>query len=532
MRAPALLMLCALAAFVAEASEGRATSDFEIAAMNRQLETSRDAFSRIAAHMNLGDLQAGRGNQTAARSHYETARTLAEEEMGSARKSSALRRYARAASWAGLSAAKLGRGGEAHRLLEEALRYDSDSTGSWNVYASAMTVLEKHTHSVAAARNAVTIASRSAGDSVPDALDLNIYRYALASALSRTETASAGSEAETLLGQIVLALSDRQFDSLRRKVARDEQFEIFSSTRTDSSAYLSLLNRTRLRLAKIYEESGRAEDARLQYRAVLADRIDDPAALAGMARLASGDEQHRYFAESFDASPFSLALVRQYESFLSEREVSPSTRRGNGATVQRAIEEASRNRHQNALDLLQTLEASHPDNSTLRYLIIRSHINSAEFARAREQLERRGLPAEIAGELRKDLALAEKAASRVPSFFNVARTNEPLRLSPDDLSLLVARIRTGTLTPEQLALVDTLHFVAPVAFEDVTSRDAETTTFQAGSLYDQRFRFSSPATFTGRFEAGTPHELEFQILGISETDGRETLLLQPWRVSS
>lgn len=544
MKLLACLFIAALMTVSTAAAETRAASDFEIAAMRRQLESASDAFSRLSAHLNLGDLFLERGETTTARAHYTKALVLAEAERTRSRETSALRRYARATSYAGLAAARLGRDGEAFRLLEESLRYDSDSAGTWNVYASAMTVLGKHSRSVSAARNAVTIASRRSGETTADSLELSIYRYALASALSRYGTSQSELEAEDLLLQVTLDLAGTRFDGLRRQIARNEQFEIFSSTRSDSAAYLSLLNRSRLRLATIYEESGRITEAETQYRSVLRDRVDDPTALAGMARLGSGEERRRYFEESFDASPFSLPVVRQYEAFLDEHpdEVSMRRSRGKavdrnprlrpGRVVQRAVEEAAVERHQEAVALLEPLAALHPENSTLRYLIVRSKIRAGRFEHARETLQQSGMPGRLADELRALLADEQAAASAIPSFLDGEIPAGPVELSHEELVLLLRKLRTGSLAPEQMTMLDALHFTAPVSFERATSSDSETTTFQSGSMHRQPFRFAAPVAFRGRYDASAELQLEFQILGVTESDGRETILLQPWKVRS
>ena len=155
-RALVPLLAAILSVAVPLSAQERLTSDFEIAAMNRLLESSSDPFHRFSAHLNLGDLRLERGEMTAANSEYRKALQIAEVEMKKSRERSELRRYARAASYAGLASAKLGRGGTAMRLLDESLRYESDSSGGWNTYASAMTILGEHEKAVSAARNAVT----------------------------------------------------------------------------------------------------------------------------------------------------------------------------------------------------------------------------------------------------------------------------------------------------------------------------------------------------------------------------------------
>ena len=86
--------------------------------------------------------------------------------------------------------------------------------------------------------------------------------------------------------------SDR-FASLRGSVARRESFEIYSTARGEEAAYISLLNRSQLRLAALYEGRDDKEAARQQYQRVLDARSDDPTALAAMARLARSSISRR-----------------------------------------------------------------------------------------------------------------------------------------------------------------------------------------------------------------------------------------------
>src|SRR6185503_11645175 len=146
------------------------------------------------------------------------------------------------------------------------------------------------------------------------ALDLAIDQHALATALIEANELR---EAEQLLVTVTESLRSSAFDSLQRDVARQESFEVYSSARGDVAAYVSLLNRAQLRLASLYEQRGDVDRARTQYTRVLQGRSDDVTALAALARLARSDaERERYYAEAFEANPFSMALVRAYQIHL------------------------------------------------------------------------------------------------------------------------------------------------------------------------------------------------------------------------
>lgn len=82
-----------------------------------------------------------------------------------------------------------------------------------------------------------------------------------------------------------------------------------------------------LRLGRLYEERG--DLARERYRNVLAARSDDPAALAAMARLAgTPEEPERWYAPAFDANPFSLSLIRDYQRHRLAVRAEPQHARG------------------------------------------------------------------------------------------------------------------------------------------------------------------------------------------------------------
>ena len=291
-------------------AQTRIASDFEMRQMEQQVAHSSDFLSQLSGHLNLGDLRMTRNETALARAEYSKALEIAMNERLAARRASAMTRYSTATSYAALAAAKLGDAASAFALSEEAIRYAGDSAKSWNLYATAMSAVHLPAKAASASRNAVMIAARE-----NDPLDLAIDQYTLASSLIELNQ---NDEAEMLLFDVVSSLRSDKFASLRRDVEKSESFEIYSSARGEQAAYISLLNRAQLRLARLDEDRGNFAKAREQYGNVLAARTDDPTALAAMARLASTtEERERYYAQAFDANPFSPALIRDYQKFLS-----------------------------------------------------------------------------------------------------------------------------------------------------------------------------------------------------------------------
>jgi tetratricopeptide (TPR) repeat protein len=349
-RAALLLLLLATPTFAQ-----RLASDFEIAQMEQQLARSRDFTSQLSGRLNLGDVRAARNERSLARAEYEKARELAARERRRARLDADLTRYATATSYAALAQAKLGRDEEAFVLAEEAVRYTSDSAKTWNLYASTMNALGFAKKSVSAARNAVAIAERNP----EDALDLALYRYALAAALGDSD------ESLALLVAVTSALRSSAFASLKDEVARTEAFEIYSTARGDAAAYLSLLNRSQLRLGAMYERRGEREKAREQFERVLETRSDDPTALAALGR----------WEEAFEANPFSMTLIREYRRDLPEGRIDAST---TGGKVRLALAQIARGENRAARETLDALIAKFPANETL--LALRRETERRTFA--------------------------------------------------------------------------------------------------------------------------------------------------------
>jgi len=482
-----LLVIFALVATPAFAQTTRIASDFEIAQMQQQLTRSHDFLSQLSGHLNLGDARLARSESALARSEFAQAYELASNERLDARRASDLVRYATATSYAALAEAKLGRDASAFELSEEAIRYESGEAKTWNLYASTMSLLRKPAKATSASRNAVALARRDLAQS-PDPgnrIDLAIYQYALASALIETGQTE---EAERLLIEVTASLRSPQFDSLKRDVARREAFEIYSSARGETASYISILNRSQLRLAALYESRGDASRARQQYENVLAARSDDPTALAAIARLSQSRE---HFAEAFDANPFSLSLVRDYQRYLSTHRDEQAEGDSAGARMRRVLIAMNRGESHAAKTALDELDKQFPDNDTLRML--------------RTELDK---------------------ANETPAFLRTGATTATP--SASELRSIIALFNDNRLTPEQRAALDKVALTSVVQFDERKDAPANQTSFESGEIDGVRFRFSEPMAFNGDFAAHTALRLTYRILGASNDE----LLLEPMQLEA
>jgi hypothetical protein len=454
-----------LFALVLLLAQTRIASDFEIAQMELQLARSHDFEAQLSGRLNLGDLRVARNERSLARVEYDRAYELAQRERLAARRASSLTRYANATSYAALAQAKLGAEAEAFALLEETARYASDDAEAWNLYASAMRTLGHPRKAVSAARNAVALAGNAA-------LDRVTYQHALATALVEANELD---EAEKLLVKLTESLRSRTFESLQRDVARQESFEVYSSARGDVAAYVSLLNRAQLRLASLYERRKQPDLARTQYARVLEGRSDDVTALAALARLARNDaERERYYAEAFDANPFSMALVRAYQKDAHPAIDDVST---TGAQVRQTLSQLARGETRAARAALDALLVKFPANETLRTL--RREAESA-------------------------------VAIALPS---TNPTTAELRALIDAFE---------RLSPEQRTALDQTTYTSIVQFSG--------TAFETGTIDGVDFRFTEPTVFEGAFDITRPLRLTYRILGITRVNDRDALLLEPVRL--
>ncbi|HYK05070.1 MAG TPA: hypothetical protein VE974_25185 [Thermoanaerobaculia bacterium] len=448
------------------AAQSRIASDFEIAQMELQLARSRDFESQLSGRLNLGDTRAARNETSLARTEYVKALELAEKERLAARRDASLTRYANATSYAALAQAKLGRDAVAFGLLEETARYASDDAEAWNLYASAMRTLGLPRKAVSAARNAVAIAAAK-----DDRLDLAIYQHALATALIEAEDVR---EAEMLLVTVTESLRSKQFEPLQREVARAESFEVYSSARGDVAAYVSLLNRAQLRLGSLYERRGETERARTQYQRVLAGRSDDVIALNALARLARNEtERERYYAEAFEANPFSMTLVREYQQRLRDHAPAIDAATTGGA-MRNALAQLARGESRAARASLDALLVKFPQNETLRTL-------------------------------RREAEGASQVALPSP-----APTASELRALLGDFE---------RLTPEQRVVLEQTTYTSVVQFTGEV--------FESGTIEGVAFRFSSATQFQGTFDITRPLRLTYRILGVTRSGETDALLLEP-----
>jgi hypothetical protein len=482
-----MIVMCALPL----AAQQRPASDFELQQMERQLASTHDFLAQLSARLNLGDLRLTRNETSLARAEYGKARDAARAERLAARRASAMTRYATATAYEGLAAAKLADDAGAFALLEESLRYASDSAKTWNVVASAMGVMNKPAKAAAAARNAVALARRELANepSVANRLDLAVYEYALASALPQN------AEAEELLSDIVTSLQSPAFAGLKAEVARGEQFEIYSTARGEAAAYLSLLNRAQLRLGALYEARHDAIHARRQYENVLQSRSDDPTALAALVRLAGSDEEReRHFAQAFDANPFSLPLIREYQRTRHADVAIDAERDSSGTQVRRALIALQRGEWRSASTQLDALAANFPANDAIRLL----------------QRE------------------AAQAGRALPSFLGATTAvNEP---TSGDLRAAITLFASDRMTPEQRTAFDRLTFVSMVTFAAaLPGAPAGQTIFASGTIDGVPFQFSEPTAFRGTLPL-TAH-LTYRILGATNVAGRAGLLAEPLGVT-
>lgn len=493
-----LAFLLVFFAGMAAAQEPRIASDFEIATAQKQVTRERDPLLKMAAHLNLGDLYLTRQEAPVAREHYRQAEALANTEQLRARRHSDLNAYSIASAYLGLAFAKQNRAADAFDAFEEAMRYASDSAKLWNLYASGMSLVGKSPKAVAAAQRAVDIADRAAQANPTQStlLDVSVYRYALASALIATDTRK--QQAAAILERVIEVLESPAFDELRDEITRREKFEVFSTTRGDADSYLSLMNRSRLRLARVLEERGETDQALAQLREVLELRSDDAAALTAMARISAAGDREQFFAEAFDANPFSMDLLQQYERWVAEtRPAAPQ-----GTTVsrlmQRAVHAYAVDRPAEAAATIESLRQRFPENDAVKFLSRR---------------------------------LAEiRAGLRVPDYL-VSSTTGLIPLDAHQLSELITLIRADQLSPQQRVRLDEVIFQSPATFDPPISSTPDTTTFQTGSIGPVSFRFQQPTEFRGTFPASTAVQMEFRVLGVGEESGAATLIVEPLRIS-
>jgi hypothetical protein len=508
------------------AQQTRIASDFEIAQMQKQAAQEREFTAQLSAHLNLGDLRATRNELTLAQAEFNQALNIAAAERSSARGNGDFKRYATATMYAGYAYAKLHRPQNAFVLLDEGLRYAADDDRIWNLYAGAMAELGMPEKVAAAARNGIVIAEERANQrpTTMNLLDLGIARFALATALADLH---ADDESIELLGRILEMLRSKQFDGLRRQIAKSEAFEIYSTTRNDASAYISLTNRAGLKLASMYETRHDVAAAKKAYETVLAARSDDPVALAGIARLSTVKEDAaRSFAESFDANPFSFNTIADYQKWLKSggKDDASEDAATTGARVRLAVSQMFRRETKNARVTLDALARDFPGNDVVNFLAARNDIAMGDVARARARDIR---SPDLRGTLSVEIASQTLVQAPPPFLAVAAATATP---TAEDLRALISLLTQNHLTAEQRVALDRVALVSVVRFDAGPPAPPQQTIFETAHLTNVVVKFAQPTAFNGTFAAGAPLRLTYHVLGVTDFDGGQALLVEPLKL--
>jgi tetratricopeptide (TPR) repeat protein len=508
-----------LVAFLAlgAAAQTRIASDIEIRQM-QEAAASQEFATKVAARVNLGELRRLRNEPAAAEREFQEALQLARNERDDARRKHDLPRYAVACGWAGVALAGLGHGPEAFEMLEEAVRYAADSRGVWNVYSVAMFQLDKPEKAIGAARMSVNAAERNVAGhaTVRELLELNVDRLALAQGLLNSEKDEAGKEAERVLLKISESLDSDAFAGLRKSLGKREEFQVLTAPSTEGGMYLSIFNRSHLRLGKYYEDSGAAEKAIREYKAVVSRRSDEAMALGGLARLtADPKERDQYFIQSLDANPFADDVIADYEQHVASGQASPPAQSGSaGSRVRLVIHQMHDRDFRRARETLKALMDEHPHNDVLQAMLARLELQSGDAEAARAAAD--GI-ADVA--MRWDVIATIRRAPAARPWFLDKQPTIAVEPAESDLRTLIALFAADKMSANDLATLDRAEFTS----------SAELEALDRGMIGGIPFRFQSPARFRGIAETARKLRIVYRILGATTLDGRDALLLEPIR---
>ncbi|HJQ40281.1 MAG TPA: hypothetical protein VKB93_24310, partial [Thermoanaerobaculia bacterium] len=497
-------------------AQTRIASDIEIRQMQEAARSGEFA-TKVAAHVNLGDLRKMRNEPQLAEREFQDALQLARLELDDARKKRELPRYAVACAWAGAALAALDRGVDAFEMLEEAVRYAADSRGIWNVYSVAMFQLEKPEKALGAARMSVFAAERKVATgraTVRELLELNVDRFALAQGLLNSGKEEAGKEAEEVLLKITASLDSEAFAALRKSVGKREEFQVVTAPTTEGGMYLTSFNRAHLRLGRFYEATGAPEKAIREFKAVLSRRSDEAMALGGLARLTKDPkERDQYFIQSLDANPFADDVIADYEHHVAAGQASAPARSGSvGSRVRLVVHQMHGREFRQARETLKALMNEHPRNDVLQALLARLEMKSGDAGAARAAAE------EIA-----DPALQWQVIASIPRrpaarpWFLDNLPAEPIEARESDLRMLLNLFARNTMNADDRATLDRAEFTS----------SAELESLERGTIHGIPFRFQSPARFRGIPETAKKLRLVFRILGATTLEDRDALLLEP-----
>ena len=95
---------------------------------------------------------------------------------------------------------------------------------------------------------------------------------------------------------------------------------------------------------------------------------------------------------------------------------------------------------------------------------------------------------------------------------------------------LIAMFTQNRLTPEQRATLDQFTLTSVAKFDAPQPGAAGTTVFAGGTIDGVPFAFSEPTAFQGTLVA--PLKLTYRILGATQRNGTDALLLEPLNVEA
>jgi hypothetical protein len=113
----------------------------------------------------------------------------------------------------------------------------------------------------------------------------------------------------------------------------------------------------------------------------------------------------------------------------------------------------------------------------------------------------------------------------VPAFVTAnAATATP---TAAELRQLLALFGDDKLTPEQHLAIDRITITSDATFDPSPSASV----FESGTIDGVPFRFSEPTQFAGTFASNTLR-LTYRILGATQQNGADALLLEPLRLEA
>jgi hypothetical protein len=196
-----------------------------------------------------------------------------------------------------------------------------------------------------------------------------------------------------------------------------------------------------------------------------------------------------------------MPLIRDYQRYLSGAPApSPADASTTGARVRLALKQMQRGELVAATETIDALILQFPDNDALK-------------------------------ELRHEVA-ERRASGEAPAFLRgKAKSASP---TAAELRALIALFRDDRLTAEQRTQLDAMTFTSTVVFSGAPAPSPASgqTIFESGTIDTVPFRFAEPTAFNGTFALQTPLRLTYRILGATQQNGADALLLEPLRLEA